>query len=464
MKKYNYLLKNIGLLTLSSFASKILSFLLVPLYTSILTTKQYGIYDMFNTTVMLLLPLITIDIVDAVLRFGLDRSKSKEEVFAIGNSYIVKSIVLLLVLLSINYFLNIFTIVTKYTLPFFLLYVFTAYSQLLQYFARGIEKVASLAVSGVISSIVSLSLNVLFLVYFKWGLMGYFYATIIGLAAPTIYLFFDMKLWRYPLKCNNKGLLLEMKNYSLPLVLNSISWWMNNSSSRYIVIYFCGIAQNGIFSVGYKIPTILNVFQSIFNQAWTLSSVKEFDPEDKDGFFIKIYNLYNFSMIVICSMLILTTKILAKILYANDFYVAWRYVPFLMIAIVFSAISGLLGGVFSAVKDSKAYSISTTIGAVANVAISLVSVYYFGAIGAAFGNALSFGIVWAIRLKKIKEYMNLRINLVRDLLVYGVLFIQSILILINMNGIQQYITQGLCLICIILLYRKEVVKNIKGDI
>ena len=54
--------------------------------------------------------------------------------------------------------------------------------------------------------------------------------------------------------------------------------------------------------------------------------------------------------------------------------------------------------------------------------------------------------------------MNLRINLVRDLLVYGVLFIQSILILINMNGIQQYITQGLCLICIILLYRKEVVK------
>ena len=174
MKKYNYLLKNIGLLTLSSFASKILSFLLVPLYTSILTTKQYGIYDMFNTTVMLLLPLITIDIVDAVLRFGLDRSKSKEEVFAIGNSYIVKSIALLLVLLSINYFLNIFTIVTKYTLPFFLLYVFTAYSQLLQYFARGIEKVASLAVSGVISSIVSLSLNVLFLVYFKWGLMGYF--------------------------------------------------------------------------------------------------------------------------------------------------------------------------------------------------------------------------------------------------------------------------------------------------
>ena len=167
MKKYNYLLKNIGLLTLSSFASKILSFLLVPLYTSILTTKQYGIYDMFNTTVMLLLPLITIDIVDAVLRFGLDRSKSKEEVFAIGNSYIVKSIVLLLVLLSINYFLNIFTIVTKYTLPFFLLYVFKAYSQLLQYFARGIEKVASLAVSGVISSIVSLSLNVLFLVYFK---------------------------------------------------------------------------------------------------------------------------------------------------------------------------------------------------------------------------------------------------------------------------------------------------------
>ena len=54
---YRYLLSNIGLLSLSSFATKILVFLLVPLYTSILTTNEYGTYDLFNTTVSVLLPI-----------------------------------------------------------------------------------------------------------------------------------------------------------------------------------------------------------------------------------------------------------------------------------------------------------------------------------------------------------------------------------------------------------------------
>lgn len=76
-----------------------------------------------------------------------------------------------------------------------------------------------------------------------------------------------------------------MMDYSRPLIANSIAWWINNASDRYIVIFFCGLAENGIYSVASKIPSILNIFQSIFNQAWTLSAVKDFDSEDKHGFF-----------------------------------------------------------------------------------------------------------------------------------------------------------------------------------
>lgn len=459
MKKYSYLLKNLGLLTLSSFASKILSFLLVPLYTSILSTKQYGIYDMFNTTILLLIPVLTFDIVDAVLRFSLDSDKDSDEVFIVGNKLTLYSIIFIGVLLLINSWLNLFSTIDKYAGLFFLMYVFTAYNQLLQYYARGIEKVAALAVSGVIASVVSLTLNVLFLVYFKLGLVGYFYATIFGLAIPTLYLIIDLKIWkinyRHLLRQKN-GLEKEMKEYSVPLVLNSVSWWMNNSSSRYIVIFLCGMAQNGIFSVGYKIPSILNVFQSIFNQAWTLSSVKEFDPEDRDGFFAKTYTIYNFMMVLVCSILIFLTKLLAKFLYAKDFYVAWKLVPFLMIAIVFGSISGLLGGIFSAVKDSKAYSVSTTIGAISNIFISFVGVYFFGVVGAAFGNAVSFGIVWLMRLYKAKSYIKLKINLLRDGFVYTLLFIQSFLIILVSNGIVTYSLQLLCLLSILFAYRSDI--------
>lgn len=72
MGRYKYLLKNIGLLTISNFATKFLSFFLVPLYTNILTTTEYGTYDIFNTTIGVLLPILTLNIQEAVMRFSID--------------------------------------------------------------------------------------------------------------------------------------------------------------------------------------------------------------------------------------------------------------------------------------------------------------------------------------------------------------------------------------------------------
>ena len=71
MKGYKYLFKNIGLLTISQFGTKILVFLLVPLYTSVLSTSEYGTYDLFVTTINLLVPIVTLNLSDAVLLFNI---------------------------------------------------------------------------------------------------------------------------------------------------------------------------------------------------------------------------------------------------------------------------------------------------------------------------------------------------------------------------------------------------------
>ena len=63
---------NVILFTISGFVPKVLSFFLVPLYTNVLSTYDYGIADLITTTVQLLIPILTIDIQDAVLRFSLD--------------------------------------------------------------------------------------------------------------------------------------------------------------------------------------------------------------------------------------------------------------------------------------------------------------------------------------------------------------------------------------------------------
>ena len=86
-RNYKYLLKNIGLLTLSNFGTKILLFLLLPLYTSILTVEEYGLYDFINTTIILLIPVLTFNISEAVIRFLLEKENNEKAIFRIGAKY-----------------------------------------------------------------------------------------------------------------------------------------------------------------------------------------------------------------------------------------------------------------------------------------------------------------------------------------------------------------------------------------
>lgn len=457
MKKYAYLLKNIGLLTLSNFATKLLSFFLVPLYTSVLSTDEYGTYDLFYTTSYLLIPILSINLVESVIRFCLDKSKDTKEVVSISLKMILIGLIPFSVLIIINSIFNIFEVFNTYLVFFIFMYLSIGINQFMFNIARGIDKVKSVSIAGVLNTIVMLSLNLLLLLKFKLGLEGYFIAYISGLSVSSLFLIIDTKIWKY-ISFKSKNILLkkEMVAYSAPLMINSISWWINNSSDRYIVIALCGMAENGIYSVGYKIPSILNILQSIFNQAWILSSVKEFDPEDKDGFFAKTYKAYNCLLVVVCSLIIIFTKVLAKFLYANDFYEAWKYVPFLTISIIFGAVSGHLGGIFSAVKDSKSFSRTTIVGAAANIILNLIFIHFLGTIGAAIATMVSYIIVWAMRIIYAKKYIKLRLNLKKDIFNYILLIVQSALLFIISNNIVLYICEFALLFIIAATYNYEI--------
>ena len=78
MEKYKYLVKNIGALTIGQFGTNFLVFLLVPIYTSILSTEDYGTYDLIYNTVLLLVPFLTLNIAESTLRFSIDNNSEKE--------------------------------------------------------------------------------------------------------------------------------------------------------------------------------------------------------------------------------------------------------------------------------------------------------------------------------------------------------------------------------------------------
>lgn len=451
MEKYKYFLKNIGLMTLSNFASKILSFLLVPLYTSVLTTADYGLYDIYTTTAFLLVPLLSGAVSQAALRFSMDADGDRSQVFSEAIKTFMRASLVIVIAIAINYWLDLIPLFNEYPAYFVLYYVFCLLSDILLSFTRGIDRIFDVAIAGIISSAVIIILNVALLLVFPMGVSGYFIANISAFVVVSIYLIIRLKLWGYVTTSSNKALSSEMAEYSRPLIFDQIAWWINNVSDRYIVTWICGAAANGIYSVAFKIPSILNVFQSIFNQAWTLSAVKEID--DRSGeFYSKIYSIYNCGLVLLCSLLLVGDKIIACILYANDFYQAWQYAPLLTISVVFSCLCGVFEGIFAAAKETKILASTTIIGAAINIAMNLVLVRYYGPLGAAFSTMVSYGLVWFARLKKASSIVNLNIHLSRDLASYSILLLQSLLLILIKDSVLLYALESLLLLLTALLY------------
>lgn len=454
--KYKYLIKNVLLFSLNGFIPKALAFIMVPLYTGYLSTYEYGISDLITVTVQLLLPIFSLDIQDAVMRYALDKDFDNKDVFSVAIVIIIKGSSLLGVLLLFISFSPIDIFENQYLLFVWLMFVLDALSNSFSLFCRGIDQVKVLVVASTIKSIMMLSCNILFLVYFKWGLTGYIIANLLGIVASVLYMFFKARLNRYvKLKNISQQTAKDMKKFSFPLIFSVMSWWVNSASDKYIVSWIAGVSVSGIYAVSYITPNILTTFQNIFAQAWSISAVKEFDKNDQEGFFSHTYEMMNFGMVVMCSICMIINIPLAKILFAKEFFEAWRYVPPLLFSVVFNAMALFIGNIFTAVKDTKTLSYSTILGALVNTVCNVIFIYLFGAYGAAIATLLGYGVVFIIRRILLNRYITLKINEKRNILSYFILLIQMA---VASAGYRYTIVQCVLFFMITLCYYQEVRK------
>lgn len=456
MGKYKRLAKNTGILALGQLGSKILVFLLVPLYTNVLSTEEYGYYDLITTTASLLLPILTLNIGVSSQRFSLDKDANHAAIARISFKYVFIGNLIACCILIANYLLDVSKILSNFSLYFVAIFFTDSVNTILTAISIGREKVKGLSISGALSTLTCVVLNILFLIVFKWGLTGYFLSYILSNVVQIVYLSIILHISKFLCdKTKYEEYQHNMLAYSRPQIANNISWWINNALDRYIVTAFCGVGINGIYSIAYKIPTMLNIVSGIFSQAWTLSAIKNYSKEDEDNFFTNTYSLYNFALVISCSGLILLNKLLAKLLFANDFYSAWVFAPFLVISSIFGALSGFLGSFFSAVKNGKLFIKSTLIGAAVNTLLNFILVYSIGAVGAAIATEISYIVIWVLRSRDAERYVNLNINYKRDVIVYIILNAQAVLMYFINNNFLQYGIQFALTFMVLILNMKE---------
>ena len=447
MKSYKKLGKNILLLTIGSFASKVLTFLLVPFYTAILTTAEYGTSDLITTSVNLVLPVFTVLVYESVMRYALDNRDGKQ-VFSIG-LYI--TIFGCIILTCFSPLLLLFKDIKNYIWLFVLYYSTLAIYNLVLQFVKGIEKVVIYSFAGVLNTLIYIGCNVLFLLVLDMRIEGYLLAAIIAHMVSAIFVFIVAKLYKVilPFKMINKNQGKEMLRYSAPMIPNAISWWISNSSDKYILTLFCGVAVTGIYSVAYKIPSILTMLVSIFISAWQISSVENFGSDESKKFYEDIYDKYESLLFLVAAFLIAFTKIFAELLFSNDFFEAWHFVPVLIYAFVFNSLASYYGSIYTAAKKTKMLFYSTIIGAGMNIVLNFSLIIPFGAQGAAIATAISYFVVWLVRLIDSKKILKFKVHWKRDLVAHCVLIVLIVCLCIDFNPYYIVSIVGTLIMCVI---------------
>lgn len=407
--KYKNLLSNVSLFTISNLGSKVLTVFMVPLYTSILSTEEYGIVDLIISTISLLLPILTFSMAEGVLRFSFTNDNYAKDSLIISFVYSILGTIVCLLMYPLISLFNVS--IGKYwnyaVILFFLMAIRDSYSS----YVKGVDKTKIFAVQGVVFTFVFLSLNILLLLFFNWGISGYFVSLICANLVSIIYMVLLERNWIYgKIKWNSK-LNSEMLIYCVPIIVSTVAWWVNTSVDKYMITEMISVSENGIYSMGHKIPTLITTVTGVFSQAWLLSAIsaEENDSEEeKQRFYSNIFELYMILCVLASFLVVLFCKPLSRLMFNKEFYGAWKYVPLLTVSALFSGYAGFWASFSRATKKTNTLLYSTIISAVVNIVLNCVLLRLCGTIGAAIATAISFFVMWVIRVFAIRNIVKIK--------------------------------------------------------
>lgn len=456
-----YLLKNTVIFSIGNFGSKFITFFLVPLYTNVLATDEFGIIDTIYTILTLVVPILTLNIGEAVTRFSLDKNSNQNKIMSVGLASLIMAFVTSTALMPlISHF-------TEYALYIYLYMISFAASQMFLAYLRGKELLLRYSIGSIIQTLSVALFNILFLVVLKYGIQGYFIAYSLANFITAIYAFFAGNVFSTIRHFSfDKSLAKSMAKFSIVLIPNNFMWWIMNTSDRLMVTAISGADVNGIYAVAYKLPTILSVMASVFNQAWLYSAIHENESADRDEYNNKMYDGLVSFVILIAIALLSIMKLFLKFYVGNDYYTAWKYTPYLMIGFVFMTLGTFLSTSYTVNKDSMGFLISGTIGAVVNVVLNFILIPRFAASGAAIATCISYFSVFCFRAWNTKKYLKLNFLNKKHIVGYVLLFATAATMFVD-NKVGQVILFAE-LVLALMIYRKywwnvamQVLKKIK---
>jgi O-antigen/teichoic acid export membrane protein len=401
------LVNNIKYYSLGVLSSKALMLIFIPLFSYYVKTDVLGDYQYLIAIISLAIPVLYQSIWEGMFRFSIVSDGDEYKVintttrYAIGLSFIYS------VLFALVAF------VWKIRYPGYIL--LSGLSQVAfsywQFAARALKENKAYAIASIVCTLVTIVLNVVLIIWLKLQIEALFLAFAIGSFAGAAYLECKLKLISNCLHGGfERDLLITILKYSLPLAINSVSWWMVSSCNNIVVTKFLGASENGIMAMAQRFGSIYAIFTSIISMAWQEETFRTLKDADRDSYFNEVLALYIKALFSSVLVLIPVTYLLYDFVVFGDYRTGVGLTSILYIIAVFNALNTHLGSAFLAQGDSGTVFWTTLLAGVLTVVISIICVKPFGVAGVLYASLFSTIVNMVIRIILLTKRMSLRIS------------------------------------------------------
>ncbi|HDQ46304.1 MAG TPA: lipopolysaccharide biosynthesis protein [bacterium] len=460
MSREKRLFINFLIYVTGNFASKLLGFILLPLYTIYLTRSELGFYDLVLTAIQILISLVTLQSIDGLYRNLLD-AKNEEEIRGnLSNTFfLITRNMLIFIFVSFGFFL---IKPVPHAGLIVLLCIGHIYSMLWQQTARGLKRNFDYAVAGLIFAGVMLAGNVILLKYYGLQVAGILISGILSAVLVVVYLEIRIRLFRHlGIGALDRGLRRAIVSYSLPLLPTAVNWWLLSFANRFLINLTMGSEANGLFAVASRFASILVMINNMFYLAWQESAITEYDSEDRNRFYTRMFDLYTRLQFSGILLLIPVTAFLFDRIIDAKFADALQYIPFLYVGTIFSSFATFYGTGYLSSRETRGAFTTTLYGSILNLVlmIVLIPVWKLQAVG--FSGMVSLIALWLIRVVQTRKYFSIRLD-IRNLIFFSVCLVVYVIVFFENNPLYNRILLGVSILIALRMNRHFIRRLFSG--
>ncbi|MBC6110550.1 lipopolysaccharide biosynthesis protein [Pedobacter fastidiosus] len=389
------LLKNTLLYTIGNLIISLSSFLLLPLYTSYLTVADFGIVSSMQIFSSILVVFFTFAFERSLVRVYHDYGDDKKKEF-VGSIFVaiilISAFVLSFCFLFHNQLNLIFTSIKFY--PFFSYTIFYTFFLAIVGYCQTLfqvkQKVKSFLIVTLLLFFVTTFLNIFFIYHLKQGAFGYVKGLLYGgIVVFPVCLF----LIRDEIKISlNRSMLMSAVVFSFPMFISLIASWLLNLSDRVFIDHYFSQTDVGIYSLGYKIASIVTMGGMAVSMAYNPIFYQIVNTNEDSVAKTQITKYQN-SLIIVFSILtllvIMWCDVIVKLFFPYAYLQSINVISGLCIGFLISQIAAFFNLMAYQKKKTVQVTIVTVTCAVFNIALNYFFMQHYGYYTAVFSTIAS---------------------------------------------------------------------------